>query len=39
MTERRAEALDAYRRCIAFAPDAEAARESRKYLIAPYRRL
>ncbi|HLK51463.1 MAG TPA: tetratricopeptide repeat protein [Bryobacteraceae bacterium] len=39
MTERRAEALSAYRRSIAFAPEAEAARESRKYLIVPYRRL
>ena len=39
MTKRRAQALDAYRRCIAYAPDAEAAHESRKYLSSPYHRL
>ena len=39
MTQRRTQALDAYRRCIAYAPDAEAAHESRKYLLTPYRRL
>ena len=39
LTQRRADALAAYRRCIAYAPDADAARESRKYLAAPYRRL
>src|SRR5690242_11676215 len=39
MTQRRSLALEAYRRCIAYAPDAEAAHESRKYLSAPYRRL
>ena len=39
MTQRRDEALVAYRRCIAYAPEADAAHESRKYLTMPYRRL
>jgi tetratricopeptide (TPR) repeat protein len=39
MTHRRAEALVAYKKCIAYAPEAEASRESRKYLTAPYHRL
>ena len=39
MKQRRNEALEAYRRAIAYAPEAEAAQESRKYLSAPYRRL
>ena len=39
MTQRRAEALDAYRKAIAYAPQAEAAQESRKYLTTPYRRM
>jgi tetratricopeptide (TPR) repeat protein len=39
MTHRRAEALEAYRKAIAYAPDAEAAQESRKYLSTPYRRM
>lgn len=38
LTQRRAQALDAYRRCIAYAPDADAAHESRKYLSTPYSR-
>ncbi|HYW43682.1 MAG TPA: tetratricopeptide repeat protein [Bryobacteraceae bacterium] len=38
MTHRRAEAVDAYQKAIAFAPQAEAAQESRRYLAAPYRR-
>lgn len=38
LTHRRAQALAAYRRAIAYAPEADGARESRKYLIAPYRR-
>jgi len=38
MTHRRAEALQAYQRCIAYAPEADAAREARGYLSAPYRR-
>jgi tetratricopeptide (TPR) repeat protein len=39
MTHRRAEALVAYKKCIAYAPEADASRESRKYLAAPYHRL
>jgi predicted Zn-dependent protease len=38
LTNRRALALDAYKRSITFAPDAEAAQESKKYLGTPYRR-
>ncbi len=38
MTRRRPEALDAYRKAIAYAPDAEASQECRKYLSTPYRR-
>lgn len=38
MKQRRAEALEAYKKCIGFAPEADAARESRKYLSSPYRR-
>jgi tetratricopeptide (TPR) repeat protein len=39
MKNRRPEALEAYKKCIAYAPGADAARESRRYLAAPYRRL
>ncbi len=39
MTNRRPLALAAYRNAIAFAPEAEAAQESRKYLATPYRRM
>jgi tetratricopeptide (TPR) repeat protein len=39
MTHRRAEALAAYQKAIAYAPQAEAAQESRKYLTTPYRRM
>ena len=39
MTQRRQQALEAYRKAIAYAPQAEAAQESRKYLAAPYRRM
>ena len=39
MTQRRAEAVEAYKKAIAFAPQAEAAQESRKYLNTPYRRI
>lgn len=39
MTHRRRQALEAYRKGIAYAPQAEAAQESRKYLTAPYQRL
>jgi len=38
MTRRRELALEAYRKAIAYAPQSEAAQESRKYLVAPYRR-
>jgi len=38
MTYRRPQALEAYRRAIAYAPLAEATQECRKYLSAPYRR-
>jgi tetratricopeptide (TPR) repeat protein len=34
----RALALDAYHHAVAFAPDSDAARESRQYLVSPYRR-
>jgi tetratricopeptide (TPR) repeat protein len=36
LTHRRAQALEAYRKAIAFAPQADAAQESRKYLSSPY---
>lgn len=39
MQHRRNEALAAYRHAIAYAPQAEAAQESRKYLDTPYRRM
>jgi tetratricopeptide (TPR) repeat protein len=39
MTHRRAQALEAYKKAIAYAPDAEAAQESKKYLSTPYRRM
>jgi tetratricopeptide (TPR) repeat protein len=39
MTHRRGEALEAYRKAIAYAPQAEAAQESRRYLSTPYRRM
>jgi tetratricopeptide (TPR) repeat protein len=39
MTRRRGEALEAYRKAIAYAPQAEAAQEARKYLSTPYRRM
>ena len=38
MTHRRSQALDAYRKAIAYAPDAEASQECKKYLSTPYRR-
>ncbi len=38
MTHRRPQALEAYKKAIAYAPDAEAAQDSRKYLSTPYRR-
>jgi len=39
LTHRRAQALEAYHRAIAYAPEADAAQESKKYLSAPYRRM
>jgi tetratricopeptide (TPR) repeat protein len=38
MTQQRKLAVEAYRKAIAFAPQADAARQSRWYLSAPYRR-
>lgn len=38
LTNRRTLAVDAYKKAIQFAPEAEAAKESRRYLSAPYRR-
>lgn len=35
---RRKEAIEAYRQAIAYAPDSDAAKESRRYLNTPYRR-
>jgi tetratricopeptide (TPR) repeat protein len=39
MKHRRAEALEAYKKAIAYAPQADAAQESKKYLSTPYRRM
>ncbi|MDE3167012.1 MAG: hypothetical protein KGN36_14500, partial [Acidobacteriota bacterium] len=39
LEHRRGEALAAYHHAIDYAPQAEAAQESRKYLDAPYRRM
>jgi len=39
MKQRRQEAVEAYKKAIAYAPEAEAAQESRKYLSTPYRRM
>lgn len=38
MKHRRTEATEAYRKAIAYAPQAEAAQESKKYLATPYKR-
>jgi len=38
MKQRRQEAVEAYKKAIAYAPEAEAAQESRKYLATPYSR-
>jgi tetratricopeptide (TPR) repeat protein len=38
MKQRRPEAVEAYKKAIAYAPEAEAAQESRKYLGTPYSR-
>ena len=39
MKQRRPEAIEAYKKAIAYAPQAEAAQESKKYLSTPYRRM
>jgi tetratricopeptide (TPR) repeat protein len=39
MKQRRKEAVDSYRKAIAYAPEADAAQESKKYLATPYRRM
>jgi tetratricopeptide (TPR) repeat protein len=39
MKQKRAQALEAYQKAIAYAPQAEAAQESRKYLDTPYHRM
>jgi tetratricopeptide (TPR) repeat protein len=39
MTHHRAEALEAYRKAVAYAPEAEAAQEAKRYLAVPYRRM
>jgi tetratricopeptide (TPR) repeat protein len=39
MTHRRPQAVEAYQKAIAYAPEAEAAQESKKYLSTPYRRM
>jgi tetratricopeptide (TPR) repeat protein len=38
MLRQRPQAVEAYKKAIAFAPEADAARESRRYLSSPYRR-
>jgi tetratricopeptide (TPR) repeat protein len=38
LKRRRAEALEAYRKAIAYAPQADAAIEAKKYLGSPYKR-
>jgi tetratricopeptide (TPR) repeat protein len=38
MKNRRSDAIEAYKHAIAFAPEAEAAKESRGYISSPYRR-
>lgn len=38
LTNRHNEAIDAYRKAIDFAPQADAAKESRRYITAPYKR-
>ena len=39
LTHRRPEAVEAYKKAIAYAPQAEAAQECRRYLASPYRRM
>jgi len=38
LTKRRTQAVEAYKRAVNFAPEAEAAKESRGYLSSPYHR-
>jgi tetratricopeptide (TPR) repeat protein len=38
MTNRRPQALEAYKKCIAYSAESDAAHEAKKYLSAPYRR-
>ncbi len=38
LTDRRKQAIEAYRKAIQFAPEADAAKESKRYLSSPYRR-
>jgi tetratricopeptide (TPR) repeat protein len=38
MTGRRRQAVEAYKRAVAYAPEADAAQESKRYLASPYRR-
>jgi hypothetical protein len=38
LTGRHDLAVEAYKKAMAYAPDAEAARESRRYISAPYHR-
>jgi tetratricopeptide (TPR) repeat protein len=39
LTRQREQALESYRKAVAYAPQSEAAQESRKYLTTPYRRM
>ncbi len=39
LKQKRAQALEAYKKAIAYAPQAEAAQESKRYLDTPYRRM
>jgi tetratricopeptide (TPR) repeat protein len=39
MTQRRSQAVDAYKKAIAYAPEAEAAQDAKKYLTTPYKRM
>jgi hypothetical protein len=38
LTQRHDLAVEAYKKAITYAPEAEAARESRRYIASPYRR-
>jgi hypothetical protein len=39
MTHRRSQAVEAYKKAIAYAPEAEAALDAKKYLSTPYKRM